>query len=104
MVNIILIDGVVEVKWDGECYQPHILRKGGHEARNPATGEMIIVSDRMIPHDFFSSNLKSVVKYVARELAAQDLKDTNIQLRTWLGVIDEYADKMTEALKRIGNH
>ena len=65
MANIILLEGLVEAKFDGCCYQHHIMRKGGYEARNPTNGETIVVQDKMVPHDCYSSSLKHIVKYSA---------------------------------------
>ena len=101
MATIVLLEGIVEVEWDGESYRPHILRKGGYEARNPGTGKMVVVEDKLLPHECYSSDLRFVVKYAAKELAASEIGEGRVSLKEWLSLIDSYKDKMMESLKQI---
>lgn len=99
--TIVLIEGVAELKWDGSCYQPFILRKGGHEARNVRTGETIIVEDKLIAHEHYSSDIKSSIRYVARALAENEHKDTSVSLKQWLETITNFTKQMTACLKSV---
>ena len=99
--TIVLIEGVAELAWLGDCWQPVILRKGGYEARNPATGEVIVVSDKMVTHEHYSSDIKASIKYVARVLAEQDHKASRVSLKEWLDTIEKHASAMTAALRPV---
>lgn len=96
MTKIVLIEGVVEVKYDAEGgYQPHILRKGGKEARNPKTGEMLITEDKMIALDWWGSSLGSAAKYAATQLAHLEYDD-KVLLKDWLATIRDYTEQMNK--------